>query len=392
MAALALREQGVDVRVVERQSELSTHSFPVVLHPQTLRLLSELGLAPTLFWRGRPITRLAIYANHERRAVLDLPKVNGIAPGLLTLPRDVLRQALLRALERRGVEVTWRTHLVDFEQDGHGVRGRLRRELGAEAPEVTIHFDADYVIGADGYDSTVRDLLGIQLVAYGDLSSFAFFDAPSQRAGLEAQLAISDDFANAVYPLQGGLARFSFQLGKSLSHPPDLALLRELLGARLPWYNESIDAYQWGGVAEFRRALADRLGRGRVWLVGEAAHLTAPLGVHSLNVGIDEAYELGQLMAANLRAPSSAHFGPDYEARRLGQWRELLGVEEQSALNARSPEWARRHLHTLYPSLPASGADLDELLSQLRLTPTSARPERASDAAPDHAIKHAPAD
>jgi 2-polyprenyl-6-methoxyphenol hydroxylase-like FAD-dependent oxidoreductase len=347
------------------------------LHAQTLRLLSELGLAPTLFWRGRPITRLAIYANHERRAVLDLPKVAGIAPGLLTLPRDVLRQALLGALERRGVTIAWRTRLVDLEQDGHGVRGRLRRAvgaIGAGAPEMTIHFDADYVIGADGYNSTVREALGIRLVSHGELTSFVFFDAPSQRAGLEAQLAISDDFANAVYPLQGGLARFSFQLGRGLSHAPDLALLRELLGARLPWYGEPIESCHWGGVAEFRRALAERLGCGRIWLVGEAAHLTAPLGVHSLNVGLDEAHELARLMANELRASGAPQFGPDYEARRLQQWRELLGASEQSALNARSPDWARRHLHALYPSLPASGADLDELLEQLRLTPSSARP------------------
>lgn len=378
MAALALREQGVDVRVIDRQAEVSGHSFPVVLHPQTMRLLSELGLAPTLFWRGRPITRLAVYANYERRAVLDLPKVGGIAPGLLTLPRDVLRQALLGALERRGVTVQWRTRLTELEQDRHGVRGRLLRDHGADVPETEIHFDADYVIGADGYNSTVREALGIQMVSYGDLSSFAFFDAPSQRAGLEAQLAISDDFANAVYPLQGGLARFSFQLGHGLSRAPDLSLLRELVATRLPWYGEGVEATLWGGVAEFRRALVDRLGRGRVWLVGEAAHLTAPLGVHSLNVGIDEAYELGQLMAQDLRTPGAIYFSVDYEARRLRQWRELLGLEEQSALNARSPEWARRHLHALYPSLPASGADLDELLAQLRLTPTSARPEQIS--------------
>src|SRR5690242_492453 len=73
LAALRLRQEGIDVRIVDQQPEHRTRTFPVVLHPRSLRLLSELGLSETLFWRGRRITRLAIYTDYERRAVLDLP-------------------------------------------------------------------------------------------------------------------------------------------------------------------------------------------------------------------------------------------------------------------------------------------------------------------------------
>src|SRR5207302_4186613 len=134
-------------------------------------------------------------------------------------------------------------------------------------------FDADYVIGADGYESTVREALGIQLVERGALSSYAFFDAPTGRAGSEAQLALSEDFANSVYPLQDGMSRFSFQMGRSLDRAPDQQLLRELLLARLPWYVDTTGPCSWSGVAEFRRAVVDSFGSGRVWLAVEAAHL-----------------------------------------------------------------------------------------------------------------------
>lgn len=377
LAALRLREQGIAVRVVEQQSELSTRSFPVVLHPQSLRLLSELGLSAALFWRGRPVTRLAVYTEYERRAVLDLPKVRGVAPGLLTLPQDVLRQALVNALARSGVTIEYDTRLAMLAQDERAVWGRLVRDhsasRGSGAPPVDA-FDADYVIGADGYESTVREALGLRLVEHGALSSFAFFDATTHRAGREAQLALSEDYANAVYPLQDGVARFSFQMARSLHRGTDPQLLRELVAARLPWYAAEIERCTWSGVAEFRRALCDRFGLGRVWLAGEAAHLTGPLGVQSLNVGLDEANELALRMADALRHPQRASFGEDYEAKRLLQWRELLGLEERAALSARSPDWARRHLQRMIACLPATEADLDDLLDQLRVQPTSNRP------------------
>ena len=386
LAALRLREQGIDVRVIEQEGEHRVHSFPVVLHAQSLRLLDDLGLSAALFWRGRAVTRLAVYTEYERRAVLDLPKVRGIAPGLLTLPQDVLRRALTNALMRLGVAIEWNTQLARLEQDERGVRGRLVQSEGNRSPlrEVSRRssdtFEADYVVGADGYDSTVREALGIALREHGSLTSYAFFDAPTQRAGREAQLAIADDLANAVYPLQDGLSRFSFQLARSLSRTPDSEMLRELLGSRLPWYGDQAGSCTWSGIAEFRRALVDSFGRGRVWLAGEAAHLTGPLGVQSLNLGLDEANELSLRMADALRHPEREAFGPDYDARRSLQWRELLGLEERAAPSGRSPDWTRRNLQRLISSLPASDSDLDDLLEQLRLSPVSAHPDRNADA------------
>lgn len=232
-------------------------------------------------------------------------------------------------------------------------------------------FEADFVIGADGYESTVREALGVQLVPRGPLQSFAFFDAATQRSGNEAQLALSEEQMTSVYPLQGGQSRFSFQLGRSLHKAPDVSALHELLLARLPWYGDEILSCDWSGVAEFRHALVEQFGVGRVWLAGEAAHLAGPLGVQSLNVGLDEADELAQRMANALRTPGAPPFGEHYNARRTQQWRRVLGLEAHATMTSRSPRWAQRYVDRLTACLPASGADLEDLLAQLNLRPLS---------------------
>jgi 2-polyprenyl-6-methoxyphenol hydroxylase-like FAD-dependent oxidoreductase len=378
LAALRLRANGIDVRVVDQQSEQRAHTFPVVLHAQSLRLLNDLGVTAALFWQGRPVTKLAVYADDERRAVLDLPGAAGIAAGALTLPQDILRQTLTNALREHGVMVEWNTRLAVLQQDERLVWGRLvhddpARMLSAGSPEASA-FEADFLIGADGYDSTVRAALGIELVDHGSLQSFAFFDAATERSGNEAQLAISDEWTNSVYPLRDDRSRFSFQITGLLDKTLEAQHLHELVQSRMPWYGETIHHCDWSGVAEFRRGLVTRFGQGRAWLAGEAAHLTGPLGVQSLNIGLDEANELALRITDQLSGSHRPAFGTHYEARRRRQWQELLGLKERASPTERSPEWARRHLARLMPCLPASDGDLDDLLRQLRVTPTSAPP------------------
>lgn len=381
LAALRLRQRGVEVRVVDQQSEQRARSFPVLLHPQSLRLLADLGVTAAVYWRGRPVTRLSVYAEQQRRAVLELPKIRDIGAGVLTLPPDVLRQALTQALSERGVSVEYDTRLDVLQQDGRGVWGRLAHEepgrllLGSRRSEVRA-FQADFVIGADGYESTVREALGIRLQDYGRLESYAFFDAAVDMATREGQIALSEHGASALYPVQGGQARFSFQLTSSLHRVPDVSTLRELVASRLPWFKDEVKSCEWCAVAEFRRALASSFGEGRVWLAGEAAHLTAPLGVQSLNVGLDEANDLALRIADALEAPYSPGFGTHYDAHRRRQWRELLGLSESATPREHCREWTKQHLEQLLPCLPASGHDLEDLLDQLRV----ARPVTSREA------------
>jgi 2-polyprenyl-6-methoxyphenol hydroxylase-like FAD-dependent oxidoreductase len=371
VAAIRLRLQGISVRVIDQQSSSSKRTYPVVLHPRTLRILDGLGLSAPLTWRGRFIKHLAIYADDLRRVVLALPSAEEIAPGAMTLPQDVLRQALMQRLTSLGVEVEWQTGLAALEQDCDSVRlGLQRRERvdGATPSHAPVDIAAaptiaEFVVGADGRDSTVRKALGSEMVEYGERETYVFYDAPDRRAGDEAHLVLAPGHVSSVYPLHGGLSRFSFRV--DTPQPPGLLGLGKMLAERLPWYSAEPGAFEWSGSMDFQPALATSFGDRRVWLAGDAAHVTGPLGGQSINIGMQEAHDLALRIAESL---SERHYplGSGYAAERRSEWSRLLGLRPYALNLTHTPAWIARNMRQLLPCLPVSGDDLEDVLLQLQ--------------------------
>lgn len=375
LTALVLRRAGVEVSVVDEHERTSVRSFAIVLHPRTVALLAEVGVVEPLVWRGRSFRHVAVFADRERRALLEVPSAGEFAEGALTLPQDVLRKALEAALAGAGVEVSYRKRLVALESAGTNVRARLVRRVRATAGGVVEWHDAeetcvtaDFVVGADGHDSTVRRLLGIPLVEYGAPRAFVFFDVPhAPPAGAAVELAF-DALASAAYPLHGGHTRYTFELERL---PTGLLGARELEALRrehMPWLPAAPASVEWSATRTFRSAMAESVGRERVWLVGDAAHATCPLGAQSLNIGLREARELAHSLAACLGGQPLQHVERHYAAQRRLEWRRLLGLDGAPMLGARTPHWAAQHFRQLLGALPASGDDLDDLLGQLGIT------------------------
>jgi len=376
-AAVALRERGLTVRVIDERPRDEKRTYPVVVHPRTLRILESLGVEAPLQWRGHVITQLAIYCDRQRRAVLDLPAAGRAAPGAITLPQDVLRQALMHRLSELGVEVEWKTRLVALAQSADRARSSLVRRERVEddtpalRPEwfdvASATAESEFVIGADGVHSSVREKLGIDWIQRGSRQIYAFYDVPDTRAGAEAHLVIDDSQGSTVYPLQSGISRFSFQLGVGTPHAPGVTQLTQLLASRMPWYGTDARGFEWSGAAEFHPALASRFGEGRVWLAGDSAHSTGPLGGQSLNVGIHEAHDLARRIAAHVGASGASPLGDDYEQQRRLEWEVLFGLAPRQPRAARALQWVTQNLNLLLQALPAAGDDLDELLEQLHV-------------------------
>jgi 2-polyprenyl-6-methoxyphenol hydroxylase-like FAD-dependent oxidoreductase len=368
LSALCLRRRGIDVTVVDRHEAGEAKNFAVVLHPRTVALLANLGITETLLWHGHSFKRVAIFTGGERRASLDLIAPNDFAAGGLTLSQNVLRTALERTLRASGVEVRYRTRLMTFEQEPHAVHARLETVeaagAGGSTGQKAAQLSAEFLIGADGSESLVRAGLGIPLFARTAPETYAFFDVPGEaQAGRDAELAL-DAPSCAMYPLHEGMTRYLFELTAAPPERLDDQTFRDLRRSRMPWQSAALGRVEWARSRDFRSMAVDRFGAGRVWLAGDAAHTTNPLGAQSLNVGLREGADLSNRIAECADGAPLEHLGARYNVERRAEWRRLMGLDAPS-WGPNTPAWVRQHFPRLLAGLPASGEDLDDLLDQV---------------------------
>jgi 2-polyprenyl-6-methoxyphenol hydroxylase-like FAD-dependent oxidoreductase len=370
-AGLAADHAGLDVLVIDQVWRGFEQGRAALLHGRSLSLLAELGLAERLRESGHAIDRVEFDIDGQKQ-VLQLP-----SPAL-AIPQKAVEQILLSELVRRKVDVRSPYQAATIQQQrgcSHVDVRVIQRELvtlGSPA-----HYSewgstqssllrADFVIGADGYHSRVREALGIEATDVGSSESFAMFEFPGGAAGNSLRLRIQDGLASTSFPLGGGRTRVTYQVADNLDLEPDLERLRALTFERMP-RSTLPSSLDFGSVMHFERRLARRFGKGRVWLAGDAAHVTSPLGNQSMNAGIQEASALVARITQTVNANGSEEPLRQYGIEREREWHKLLGLNVRFDLLPHAPPWLATHARRLLPHLPASGKDLTLLLEQIGL-------------------------
>jgi 2-polyprenyl-6-methoxyphenol hydroxylase-like FAD-dependent oxidoreductase len=370
-AALCAARRGLDVLLIDQSWQGFARGHATILHPRSLELLRDEGVGDALVRAGRLIHEISVYV--DQRPVCRLP----LEAPALAVAQSTFEETLLHALMGVGVRPHAPFQATTIEQDRTGVNVRvMRRELvrlGSPAaysdwePVESSIIRAKFVIGADGYDSRVRSALGIEAQTVGSTETFSIFEFPTASTAGDVELCFENELTSAMIPLANGRVRWSFQLDSGLDRLPDLERLRTLLAERAPWYQDGAAAIDWGSVMHFERRLARSFGEGRVWLAGDAAHVTNPFGGQSMNGGLFEAHDLASRIAACSESTCSVDDLEHYGRARRREWHKLLGVNVKFDLLPNAAAWLPPHARRILPTLPASGRDLDRRLADLGL-------------------------
>jgi 2-polyprenyl-6-methoxyphenol hydroxylase-like FAD-dependent oxidoreductase len=371
LAGLCAAKRGLDVTLIEQNFRGYARGHATLLHPSSLRLLSELGVSSQVLAEGRPVDAVHVYVDGASVMQLKLP-----LPAL-TIPQSKLEEILLKALRAEGAECRSPCEATLLTQSADRVQVRaVRRELvsagspaqsGQWEPVSSSTIEADFVIGADGYDSRVRAALGIESADAGATETFALFAGPQTKVESTFDLAFASGLGSVMLPLASRRTRWGFQLASDFSLTADLGRLCTLLKERAPWQHEVPEEVEWSTVTHFERRLARSFGRGRVWLAGDAAHITSPFGGQSTNSGLKEAHDLVEQMADCLSGASPVAALAQQGATREREWHKLLGFHVHFEVLPNAPSWLTEYARRIVPALPASGQDLRELLKQLGL-------------------------
>jgi 2-polyprenyl-6-methoxyphenol hydroxylase-like FAD-dependent oxidoreductase len=378
-ATLFLQQHGVRVQVVDVHQHTTQQSYALALHPRTLRSLDEAGLSEGLIAAGRKLTKVAYYEGRERRAEIDYSRLASKHPYLLILRQSVLERATEQALRQKKLKVRWGHQLQALTVDGATLRAEVAKLDQVEAGYAVSGSEwvvagsetirPAYVIGADGHDSAVRRMAGIEMTAHGEGKIFCVFEIEATgELPDEVRVVLDPDLTSVYWPLEEGRCRWGFQIHDASGHVPSMERLAQLTAARAPWWKARPTQIYWSTMALFESRLARSFGKGGVWLAGDAAHRAAPVGVHSMNSGLMEARELSARMMRILRAGGTASLLEQFATDTHDEWQWLLGADEEVRALPGADPWVRQNRTRILACVPASGEDLEPLLGQIGLT------------------------
>jgi len=392
VAALFLQQYGVGVEIVDMHQRTTQHSYALAIHPRTLRILDEAGLSEGLIAAGRKLTKVAYYEGRERRAEIDYSALASRHPYLLVIRQSLLERAAEEALHGKKLKVLWGHRLQALAVDGGTIQAEVAKldqvATGypvARSEWVVVRSETirpAYVVGADGYDSAVRRMSGIEMEEHGAGQIFSVYEI--EAAGelpAEVRVIVDPDLTSVYWPLEEGRCRWGFQIRDASEHAASMERLEHLIAARAPWCTARPTQIYWSTLGLFERRLTRSFGKGGVWLAGDAAHQTAPVGVHSMNSGLVEARELATRISRILRGEGPSSLLDEFAAKTHDTWQRLLKADSVRALpgTAGAPAarfvrggvgdpWVRQIGARILACLPASGDDLDPLLEQIGLT------------------------
>lgn len=372
-----LARRGVDALVVERADGLSPGSRGKGLQPRTMEVFDDLGVLDAIRAAGGGYPVGMIWRDGRRvgeRRMFDSVEPTEDSPYAepWMVPQWRTQEILSARLKELAGWLLLGHEVVELVPDEDGVTVRF-----ADGD----HLRARYVVGADGGRSTVRRALGIDM-AGETVAPNSMLVADIRVTGLDRDnwhIFPSDEEAvsMAICPLAG---TEDFQLvagfpaGATVDLSPDG--VRQLVAHRSHLSHEQVTEVR--SVSDFRprAALADRFREGRVFLMGDAAHVHSPAGGQGLNTSVQDAYNLGWKLGAALRGDAPGWLLDTYEEERRPIAADMLGLSSSVHRGETRRGEATNQLGLGYRT--------SSLTEETRANPG---PVRAGDRAPDGVVK-----
>jgi 2-polyprenyl-6-methoxyphenol hydroxylase-like FAD-dependent oxidoreductase len=200
----------------------------------------------------------------------------------------------------------------------------------------------------------------------GPAETFSVYEFPLHvDAPDEARVVFHEGTTNVFWPLHDRRGRFGFQIDPASPPAPSVEALNGLIRQRVPWFRGEIEQVYWTSTAMFERRLARHFGGDRIWLAGDAAHLTGPVGAQSMNVGLREAHVLARRIAQAIETGGDPSTLDGYDTDRRSEWRSLLNLDDGLTATGRFADALAEDVRKVPSCIPASGTDLATLLAQI---------------------------
>ncbi len=304
MLAAELRLHDVRVLVLEKDTEPVSFVRIVGLHIRSLEVMAMRGLLERILESGRRRPAGSYFAAIDKPAPAGLDSAHAY---LLGIPQPVIVDLLEEHATALGAQVRRGCAVTGIEQDADGVTVELAdgRRLRSR-----------YLVGCDGGRSTVRKLLGV-----------GFPGEPARTETLMGEMEVgvpAEEIGAAQTDRRwwlrpAGVGVYSVVVPAAgvgdRAEPPTLEDFRQQLRA-VAGTDFGVHSPRWLSRFGDATRLVERYRVGRVLLAGDAAHIHPPIGGQGLNLGLQDAFNLGWKLAARIRGWAPETLLDTYQTER----------------------------------------------------------------------------
>ncbi|MBP5939951.1 FAD-dependent oxidoreductase [Streptomyces acidiscabies] len=324
--AIDLVRRGLDVRIVDRSPHAFDGSRAKGIQPRSLEVLEDLGALDDVLAGGDVYPKLGIHAGPigvpwkmfpRKEATPDVPY-----PNTWLIPQFRTDRALHARLGELGREVEFGRELTGLTQDEDTVTATVAGE------EIV----ARYAVGADGGSSAVRKQLDIGFAGTTDDADRVLI-VDASVSGLARNRwhmwpGLGGKLIGAC-PLPGSdMFQWMIRLTPDEKPPQEIGAIVDRIHSHTRNRHIQLHEIHWTSVFRPNIRLARQYGRGRVFLVGDAAHVHTPAGAQGLNTGMQDGYNLGWKLGQVLAGADPALLDT-YEAERQPIAAGVLGLSTE---------------------------------------------------------------
>ena len=328
VAACALAALGVEVLLCEAGADCAQDLRASTFHPPTLEMLDQLDIARFVIERG---LKAPVYQYRDRhsgeRIEFDLSELCDRTrfPFRVQCEQHMLARALARRLDRQAnASVLFNHRVTMVEQSDESVTVAL------ETPNAMERISARYVIDAEGANSIIRKWLGVAFEGFTWPEKFlclsTSFDLQRHIPDLALVNYISDPDQWLVLLRTPRVWRILLPAGEEIS---DSELLSDQFKQQFfdNLVGDPAVATAHRTVYRVHQRVVARMAHGRVFLVGDAAHLNNPLGGFGMNSGIHDVWNLHEKIAHCLKHGHDAALFERFDRQRRKVTNDLIQTQ-----------------------------------------------------------------
>jgi len=266
--AMFLNKLGYHPRVIDKKSSIDIHSKALGVNPRTLEILESVNVTNRFLANGRKMQAFNIWKGDKHIYKNEFSQINHKYPFILIQSQKESEEILLEEVSRRGITIEYDTELTELDYN----KNLFSAHIDNNGPQ-----PFDYVVGADGGRSVVRESLGIDYEGFSYDEKWELYDVEvdTHLNPDEGHIRVFDEGGMIMIRLHDSVWRVAGNIESILEYLPEGSSVGDVL---------------WTSTFRIHHKIATSLSKGNAMIIGDAAHLHSPVGARGMNLGIEDAF------------------------------------------------------------------------------------------------------